>query len=284
MLTSLQPSTSPEPEIDFKVSPKRIAVWLFFCPFVLLIPNLYAVFEKRSRLLHQRSSIGRLIAHYFDFNGESNFPTLFSFLLLLTASVLLLIISLHPLKSSNKSDKRCWRLLSGVFFFLATDEFVQLHENFNRFIRLITGGDLPAALYYAWVVPYSLGLVVLLLMLKDFLLALPLRIRALFFLSGLIYVLGAIGLETLEAYFDVIQGRDGRKAALLCTLEELLEMDGVILFIYALLCHLLWNCSSVCVSFISGVSGDRNSCPIQTQFYSSVGVEYSLNSKLTDDL
>lgn len=69
-------------------------------------------------------------------------------------------------------------------------------------------------------------------------LSLPATTRNLFLLSGGVFVLGALGFEFVEGYLYKQYGIDHIYNRVMYTLEELLEMSAVILFIYALLNYL----------------------------------------------
>src|SRR5688500_1994868 len=64
---------------------------------------------------------------FFYFNGEGNFPALYSSLAILLSAVLLWKIGGL---STEKAKKQSffWKLLSGIFVFLALDEFLAIHE------------------------------------------------------------------------------------------------------------------------------------------------------------
>lgn len=91
---------------------------------------------------------------------------------------------------------------------------------------------------YIWVVPYVVAFVGLALYCAPFLWQLPARIRNLFVLSGCVFVTGAAGLELIEGHFDTVYGYNSVYKIVLYTTEEVMEMGGVILFIYALLLYI----------------------------------------------
>jgi hypothetical protein len=71
-----------------------------------------------------------------------------------------------------------------------------------------------------------------------FLRNLPARMRTLLLLAGGLYVGGALGFEILSGMHAVKHGQENAVFAILVTIEETLEMLGVAVFIYALLCQL----------------------------------------------
>src|SRR5690606_19893923 len=94
--------------------------------------------------------------------------------------------------------------------------------------------NLSGYFYYAWIVPYGIAVVLLFALLLPFLKKLRKRTRVLFLLSGTIFISGAIGFEMLGG--NVIQSQGpGALFSFFYTCEELLEMLGSSLFIYALL-------------------------------------------------
>lgn len=98
--------------------------------------------------------------------------------------------------------------------------------------------DLSGVFYYAWIVPYGIAVLLLGVAYVPFILKLPAKIRKLFLISGSLFITGAVGLEILGGQQDEIYGTYNLVYALLYTVEELLEMLGIALFIYALLLYI----------------------------------------------
>ena len=93
---------------------------------------------------------------------------------------------------------------------------------------------------------YPIFFLIVVAYLFNFVLAQAAKTRRLFFLSGLLFVGGAIGLEMLEGYVFKLYGTAGHiYIDMLCCAEELLEMVGVTVFIYALLDYLSKSTSVV---------------------------------------
>jgi len=72
----------------------------------------------------------------------------------------------------------------------------------------------------------------------KFLLHLPRKTRDLFLLAGSIYVGGALGMEMVCGYYADAVGQRNLIYGLMASVEEILEMVGVIVFIYALLSYI----------------------------------------------
>lgn len=71
-----------------------------------------------------------------------------------------------------------------------------------------------------------------------FLAALPARTRNLFLLAGAIYVAGALGVEMIGGRHAFVFGRYNFAYTMIATLEEFLEMLGILLFVQALLSYM----------------------------------------------
>lgn len=180
----------------------------------------------------------------FSFDSENNIPTLYSSFALIVSSILLAFIgSAHKRQGTAYLP---WIGLAIIFLFLAIDEAVSIHERFGPLVRdlLKTSG----LLYFAWVIPYGIALIVFLIAYLKFLLDLPKRIMILFIISGAIFVSGVIGLEMLGARYLELHGIDNLIYSIFFTCEEFLEMLGIVIFIYTLLSYIATQITSFTVT------------------------------------
>ena len=168
---------------------------------------------------------------FFNFDSESNLPTWFSVFLLGTAAW-----KLWQLSKLDSVRQTFWRILGGVFAFLALDELAQIHEKFNSIGRDLVGyreGIDGGWLHHAWTLPYLLIFVVLGVFLLPTLLRLPRPLLLRFVLAGTLFLLGAVGVEMFTGTILTSTGKN-TGYYLSTTLEESLEMLGVIYFIFLL--------------------------------------------------
>jgi cytochrome b subunit of formate dehydrogenase len=138
-------------------------------------------------------------------------------------------------KKIKAKDARSWQGLAGIFLFLAIDELCSLHE---ILIPVLRGAmNTKGLLYFPWVIPAFFLLIIFLIVFRKFILALPNKTKTQFILAGTVYVLGALGMELIGGY---IADKYGYTTifGLASTIEELLEMSGVVIFINALLNYL----------------------------------------------
>ncbi|WP_181885176.1 multidrug transporter [Pontibacter diazotrophicus] len=219
-----------------KLFPMIVAKALAAVVLVLMLAYIAGmVYEKM--YYPEPSTLAYRLIRGFDMNWEENVPAFFSTAILLLAS--LLLFAVYHLKSSYKAERRKWGILSIVFLFMAVDESLQIHEYVSEVVRPMLVSDLSGLLYWAWVVPYGVLVLAAVAFFLPFVWSLPLKTRTLFITSGAMFVAGALGLELFEGYFYVRYGYDHIYNLVLYCMEEVLEMSGVVLFIYALLDYMV---------------------------------------------
>lgn len=171
----------------------------------------------------------------FNLDGERNVPAVYSTLLLASCACLLALIA-HASRRKG-AGYLYWLILALIFVFLAGDEFFELHERLIKPMRSTFKAS--GLLYFAWVIPYTVALGLLALIYFKFVISLPVRTRRLFLIAGLIYVAGALGMELLGGqYYEKARRFDAVYSLVFVTIEELLEMTGLVVFIHALLSYI----------------------------------------------
>lgn len=230
--------TVPKTQLAVDIHPGSVAKLLTVVAGLLFFMNAIGIYLKIVRKV-ESDTVNTLFA-FFDLNTEANVPTFFSSFLLLFASVLLFVIAWQMNQSrSTVQNVKYWRFLGFCFLFLAVDEAVEFHEWLGLMTKVVLAYNFTGIFYYAWIIPYLLLLLIGFLFIRNFLFGLPPRTRNLFILSAVLFVGGAIGLEMLEARHDDTHPTFGSPQTLyfafLYSIEEVLEMIGVTLFIYALL-------------------------------------------------
>ena len=206
------------------ISPAKVVATLALIVLCLLAAHLLAIYLRFQ--FDYDYAMGFIPRFYMNY--EQSVPAYFSASLLMASA--LLFYFLH--RSSGETPVRHhWLILSLVFLFLAVDEATGLHELLIQPVRTLLGTS--GVFAYAWVIPYGIGVILLGLYLLPRIVRLHAFVRLLFFLSAAIYVSGALGMEMLAGH----TGLDGHTRSLafeiLTTTEELMEMSGLILLIYA---------------------------------------------------
>lgn len=184
--------------------------------------------------------------HYFNFDRESNFPSLYSALSLGFCSFLLAIITACKKKERAKYASH-WQALTYIFLFLAIDETCAIHELFIPIVRSFIKAE--GIFYFAWVIPAFFFVAILAIVFRRFIFSLPTQTKILFIAAATVYISGALGLELIGGYIADNYGFATLGYLIVSTTEELLEMLGVVIFVYALLSYIQSYLSKLKITF-----------------------------------
>ncbi len=219
------------------ISPKKLSkILALLILFFITASALGSIWENVAYdpgfMFEMRESYIRL----FNINGEANFPSWFSSGILLLSSFLLAIIATSKKKTKDVYALH-WKILAFIFLYLSIDEAAILHEMTVKPLREMF--QLGGFFYYGWIVPAGLVVLVTGLAYVKFLINLPQRTKILFIIAGGIFVGGAIGMESFSGLYDdmFIQGKIESDGFVIIfeTIEEFMEMSGIVIFIHALL-------------------------------------------------
>jgi hypothetical protein len=174
-------------------------------------------------------------ADKFNLNYEGNIPTFYSFLALLFSSVLLGEIA-HVKNLDNDRYKNHWKILSFIFLYLSLDEIGQVHEDFAIPMQKLLNAT--GFLYFTWIVPFGFLVAIFALSYSKFLFHLPVSTKKMFVAAFVLYVGGAIGMEMPGGYLASTTGKETVLYLIVMTIEEVLEMLGIVVFIHALMSYI----------------------------------------------
>ncbi|MBL3598267.1 MAG: hypothetical protein JMN25_00185 [gamma proteobacterium endosymbiont of Lamellibrachia anaximandri] len=172
------------------------------------------------------------LVYLFNLNREWSIPSFYASFAVLFCSLLLTLIAwVHHRR--GEMDFKYWYGLAVIFLLLAIDEYTDIHNRIFEPVR----SHLKAIgmISYAWLLVYVPLLLAMLLIYRRFLTRLPKQIAKLFILAGVVYLVGAIGINFIGDQYTYSERRVAVSYAVIYTLEELCEMLGIIMFIYALL-------------------------------------------------
>ena len=170
----------------------------------------------------------------FYVDVEHNIPTYFSVWLILCAAFLLTAIA-RLNREQRKPHVSKWAMLSFGFLFMALDEAFQFHERLNIPVGTLLGDGSLGVFYFPWTIPGLALVFVLGLYFLRFLLHLPAATALSFWMAATLYIGGAIGVELIGSSHTELHGFENWTYSMIATLEESLEMGGLIVFIWALL-------------------------------------------------
>lgn len=167
------------------------------------------------------------LVEFLSLSYERNLPTWYASGLLLACALVLAGIA-RAAGLTHEPARRHWWALAVLFAYISLDESVGLHEHLGGLLSL--GG----VLYFTWVVPAAVAVVLGGLAFLPFLARLSSRRRAQFIVAGVLYVGGALIMELPLGWWTERHGNDNLVYALIDHLEEALELVGASLFLAAL--------------------------------------------------
>lgn len=170
----------------------------------------------------------------FELGAEDNIPTHFSALLILLSALLLTFIFFAEKKVDSWS-KSYWLILALGFFFMAGDEAYQVHEKLIDPVQNMLSAERFGIFYFAWVIPYFILVLTLGIYFFRFLKNISPQTRNYFLAAATLYLGGAIGVELIGGFYFELHGPDNFTYNMIQTVEESLEITGLIIFVWALL-------------------------------------------------
>jgi hypothetical protein len=218
--------------LAWSISPWRVARLL---ALVVAVLTLLSVSARLAVLFLPDFPLRDFIARLFDLDQEMNVPTVYSALAILACSGLLAVIARSQRLARSARHGRPWWLLSLIFLGLAFDELLGLHEELTDRIDL---GRFSRFTSFSWVVVGAGFVVVLAVAFGRFLIALPATTRRLFLQAGVLFVGGSLGMEVLGGHYGGPGRQDSLAYVVVAHVEEVLEMAGIVVFVYALLAYL----------------------------------------------
>ncbi|MCP4360448.1 MAG: hypothetical protein GY796_20760 [Chloroflexi bacterium] len=214
--------------MSLEITPRKTALFLTAIACLLVLAHAAMMFSLW--ILDHGNLFG--LVNMFSLDKEANVPTLYASATLILCSLLLLLIAFSHYQM-QKPYVWHWLGLAALFGFLAMDETARIHELLIGPVNVLfnkTSG------YYSWLIPYSIILTLISLAYVQFFFRLPLRTRLRFFLAGSIFMLGVVAMEIIsEGYFEYV-GED-LLYVFFFSVEEILEMTGIILFVHALVSY-----------------------------------------------
>lgn len=182
-------------------------------------------------------------------DGEQNLPALFSTGLLFCASALLALIAVLC-RRDRAFDVSKWAMLAAGFLMMALDEALSFHERLIEPMRALLGRQQLGIFFFAWVIPGIALVAALGAFFLPFVLRLPRRTAIAFVVAAAIYLGGALGVELVEGWWREGHGHRNLLYHVFSSLEEGMEMSGIIVFIHALLRHIAWRFGEVRFAFV----------------------------------
>ena len=174
----------------------------------------------------------------FDPDLEYNFPSLFRVFVWLFSGLLLRAIALDAWRKTH-ALRIPWSVLSWGILYMAVDDGFAIHENLMPpLARILPESVRSGPFHFAWVIP---GLMVILwagIYFRRFLFELPKPYGIRFFVSGVVFLSGSVGMEMIDGCYAGHHGMDNLPYGLQTWFEEALELTGALLLVRTLLLYL----------------------------------------------
>ena len=244
-----------DPSTVLSLHPSRIALKLMGVIALLCAIHVLAMWLYYGGLFDFKAEYGLKYWQItiFDLDEEESFGTWFNSIILLFAAVLLLA---HAARQKLNRDLwfPWWMILGIGFLVLSIDEIVGMHEYLNSALKETS-----------WTAVAAVGVGAVGLLFVPFFLHLPMRSKLLFLAAAILYLGGALGVERWSDQFADQDLLDTLEYNLWTAVEEVMEMAGVVLFIFALLAHMTGS-PKRSLLFLVQVSpesvGDESSAPV----------------------
>lgn len=219
------------PDRELEVSVKALAKALFLVTAGLIALDLAAL---AFTMVTGHDHVMGLLP-IIDLDKEHNLGTLFSVVLLTANAVLFLLAAAQEERGTSR--RKAWGFLGLIFFFLAFDEYAYVHERLIIPMRELFDAS-AGILHFAWIIPYGVLVVLVGLLVGPVILRLPSHPRKWFVYSAIAYLSGALGCEAIGGWRLVSIGGESARPEFvyefITTVEESLEMIGLVLLVYAL--------------------------------------------------
>lgn len=174
------------------------------------------------------------IVEWIDVNREGSIPTWYATITLASCAALLGIIALDAARR-RKQYPFHWAALGLIFALLSLEEILGIHsEATGRLRELVSITDGPG---YAIALALIglVGLAIVALLFGRFYLHLPSRWRTWFTIAAVVYAIGVFASDAVGDYLITAAGEPTLAYDVVLTVEEALEMTGVLIFIVMLL-------------------------------------------------
>ena len=199
---------------------------------VILVVISAFVAPQGDELLEKKASLSYSImsepSRVFNIDQEANIPTWFTagvaFYLAMMASIIALAV-----KSQGKSAW-AWRGIALMSIYISMDELAGFHELAIDPIR--DNWEISPWLYQSWIIPAMALVVLISIIYSRFVWKLPMYSKFYLLLGGLIYLTGAIGVESIGGFVLNTQGLNDWYVQL-AHIEEFMEMMGLIIILYS---------------------------------------------------
>lgn len=168
------------------------------------------------------------LSNRFDLDDEASIPTWVSQFMLSFAAILAFVVA----RMSEGKRRLTWYFVSLIVILASMDEVARLHELAVQSIHVkYYGGAGTTVIQNAWLIILPFVLAVTALVMFVLAKALPKRTLKILIIAGLIYLVGALGVEIISSGMNP---NSWTYTTLITALEEGLELIGTALLVFCI--------------------------------------------------
>lgn len=174
------------------------------------------------------------IAEWLEVDREASLPTWYAVITLMACAVLLAVIARDAFRR-GRPFARHWAALAVIFALLSLEEIIGIHSEVTQRLRDVVSITEGFGYAIALSAIALLGLATVAVLFGRFYLHLPARWRRWFTVGAVIYLIGVFASDAVGDYLITASGTPTLAYVVVQTVEEALEMIGVLIFIVMLL-------------------------------------------------
>lgn len=230
-------------EETFHLDPRRaIGVLIRVSVTIVVLGTLVSV----SKLQAGTYPLSGDLRSRFELHTGLSLPGWFGAILFLIMVPPLIVLARKAHGSGDRADARAWTCLALLVTVFSVDEVTSFHVFASLLIDVQILGFHGG---YNWVVFGMVAVVALVVIFGRFIVRLPEPLRFRFVLGSLLFFGGAVGIEMINAHTASTVGDANYRYLLLTSVEEAVEMVGVLVIIYGLLEHVREEVGTVVIRF-----------------------------------
>jgi hypothetical protein len=218
--------------LDLSVPVRRLA--LVLAALIVAFSVLSFVSQVVVEFVVVENRYADRLAHWLDVNAEASIPTWYATITLMACAGMLGVIAIDAARR-GRSYRLQWAALAVIFGLLSLEEILGIHSQATKVLRMFA--SITDGVGYALVL-IAIGLIALAtlaVVFGRFYMHLPPRWRWWFAVAAVIYITGVVASDAIGDYLRTTSGDATLAYIVVLTVEEALEMTGVLIFIVMLL-------------------------------------------------
>jgi hypothetical protein len=225
-------ANDPEGTLRLSIPVRRVATWLVVA--IVAISLVSFVGQIVTEFVIVDNDYVDRIGHWLDVATEGSLPTWYAVVTLLACTVMAGIIALDTRRRGRPFALQWW-LVALAFGLLSLEEIIGVHSQATKVLGRLSDSLDTAVLLALLGIIGLVAVAIAVALFGRWFVALPGRWRKWFAIGGVVYLAGVLGSDAIGDYIISNYGDTSVAYIAVQTLEEGLEMVGVLIFIVMLL-------------------------------------------------